>query len=608
MSDDPLIFDDPIGASGSLEESLIFQAGAGEGSFGSLMGGDASDMRLPLMYLDPMMDQVLTMFPQDNLRELYRRLRHYYTYDPVVRASCDFHTETPLSDFFCSAPASKDAEIYYNDFKDRKNLFNLFINITRDYNVLGEGFAYGNWDRENQEYSEFIQLPPEEVEVRTSYISTQRVYLLRPNREIMKTMRSINLADRAITNAIKSNNPSWAQAAMSNKAFMMDPNRLFILQREKSAYHPRGVSPLLAVVKDLMFQDFLNLFRTVFIQRHSFPLRIFKLGSEAKGFIPNRKMMHDFQVQLAKSISDPNYNLITHPFVTVESHTGHDKILPLIPYYDHVKSRIMNGLGVSEAIISGEKTPYAAGITFMRGLMNKYITFRNNLQNEAMKKIWIPLARKRGFYQPTEAEVKHKIKVSRTDKQLILPKMMWEKANLLSHQAIQQMLISMQEKGNLPAEYVYEMFGFEAEDVLYRFQREQGTRSDPIWQKVREDLATKDEEVALAILEGKDIQTILKEKIARGKAAEEGEAPKDKAKPKPVLPGKKTSLPGSTSPLPPIGEGSGRPAEIREGGPAQTSPTAVGQPKGVAPVPGERKERPGEETGAGPGGAAGGTP
>ena len=40
--------------------------------------GDA--MRTPLLFVDPLFDPILLMFPKENIKELYRRLRHYYSY------------------------------------------------------------------------------------------------------------------------------------------------------------------------------------------------------------------------------------------------------------------------------------------------------------------------------------------------------------------------------------------------------------------------------------------------------------------------------------------------------------------------------------------------
>ena len=56
-------------------------------------------IRTPLLYVDPLWDTVLLLFPEDNLKEVNKRLRHYYKYHPYVGNIIDIHSEFPLSDF-----------------------------------------------------------------------------------------------------------------------------------------------------------------------------------------------------------------------------------------------------------------------------------------------------------------------------------------------------------------------------------------------------------------------------------------------------------------------------------------------------------------------------
>lgn len=499
---------------------------AAEGGFS--VGGDQSAVRTPMLYLDPLFDQILILFPQDNLRELNRRLRHYYKYDPYIRSIIDFHTETPLSDFELRMPGCAEGEDYFNNFKNEKNLLNMLINTSRDYWLLGESFHYGNWDDVNQEFSDFVQFPPEEMEIHGAYIDPKRAYVLRPNKEISKLLRSSNPADRLVSQHLYNTAPKIADAISRNKPHLLDSNRLFVMQRTMAGYINRGVSPLLSVIKDLLYQDNLILFRNAFIQRHSYPLKIFKLGSEAKGFIPSRKMFNDFRVQLINAVNDPDFNIITHPFLDVNYYSGSDKILPLIPYFELVQKRIFAGLFVNEGVVSGEKTPYAAGVTFMRGLMNRYLTIRNNMEIEIKRKVFSPLSRIRKFYNPTPAEVSHRVKTRRDESRLLVPTFSWQKANLLSNQAIMQMVLGLREKKEIPFRFVAEMFGWELDDIIYQLKREEGTRIDPTWKDVKSKIIEKDEDLSWKLLLGDDIDEAIKAKYKEGSVAADEEEAEEK--------------------------------------------------------------------------------
>ncbi len=520
-------------------------------------GLDFNTQRVPLLYLDPLFDPILIVFPQDNIRELNRRLRHYYKYDPHIRTIIDLHTETPISDFSLRCSACPEAEEYFNDFKNRVNLLDFVLNLCRDYWLLGEAFGYGNWNDMNNEFDGFVQFPPEEIEVHSAYVSTRRIYVLRPNKEIAKLAKSKNPADQKLVDIIGLTSPMYAQALQENKPFVLDPNRLIVLQRSMAGYSNRGISPVMSVVKDLIYQDYLHLFRTSFVQRHSFPLKLFKIGSVEKGFIPPPSFYTDFRRLLSQATADPDFNIITHPFVNVEYVTGHDKILPLIPYYDHVKSRIFAGLFVSDAIISGEKTPFAAGITFMKGLMNRYLTFRNNLTNELNRKIFMNLSRQRDFYMPTTADVNHKIIIRREDR-LVVPEIYWERANLLSHQAIQQMIITLREKGEIPMQIVAEMFGWKMKDLEYMWEKEESTASDTVYRELRKKVITDSKfkvgDLGRKVLLGQNINSAIREKMKEDmmkKDTGEGEEKKPGEFALPDVSSTKPSIPSETATRPP---------------------------------------------------------
>jgi hypothetical protein len=588
-SESDLRLEAAVAAKNNREEGLLKVTAADGGFFGS---GDMGTIRIPMLYMDPMFDQILVLFPQDNIRELNRRLRHYYRYNPYIRSIIDFHTETPISDFELRCPESTEAEEYYRDYKDRVDLFEVCTQALRDYWLLGESFHFGNWDDTELEFDSFVHYPPEEVQISSAYISPQKVYALRPNKDIAKLMGSTNPSDIIIADYIRTAMPQQAHAIANNQPHILKSSQLIVMQRTMAGYIERGVSPLLSVVKDLMYEDFLNLYRTTFIQRHSYPLKLFKLGSESKGFIPSRKMFSEFRAQLVQASNDPDYNLVTHPFINIEYVTGHDKILHLIPYYELVKSRIFAGLFVSDAIVSGEKTPYASGITFMKGLMNRYLTVRNQLEREIKRKVFYHLARARKFYKPSPADIAHNVRTRRTDSNLIIPEFFWKKANLLSNQAIMTMAMTLRDKKEIPMRFVAEMMGWDLDDIIYQLKREEGTRLDPKWRKAVDDAIAKDPELAKKLILGDDIDEALKAKFKEQKDEAPPEPPKTtpaKGRGKPEEFKLPEAIGPSTMVTPP--EGGKKPAESEDKAPA--SPPEGGLP--------ERKPRPGEKEPGGEG-------
>ena len=79
----------------SMQEAA-FKRTASDVGMGFMDGGGSS--RVPLMYVDPMFDPILLMFPKENLKELNRRLRHYYSFHPIVRNLINLHSTFPFGD------------------------------------------------------------------------------------------------------------------------------------------------------------------------------------------------------------------------------------------------------------------------------------------------------------------------------------------------------------------------------------------------------------------------------------------------------------------------------------------------------------------------------
>src|SRR5512142_2744170 len=72
-------------AQNQWDQQLRVQAW-GDG-FMDLGGGFSMTQQVPLQYVDPLFDPILIVFPQDNVRELNRRLRHYYKFEPYIRST-----------------------------------------------------------------------------------------------------------------------------------------------------------------------------------------------------------------------------------------------------------------------------------------------------------------------------------------------------------------------------------------------------------------------------------------------------------------------------------------------------------------------------------------
>lgn len=488
-------YNDSLSDIASKISSAGFDKKANVESFTSSSFGNTS--KVPLLFVDPMFDPILLMFPKENIRELYRRLRHYYTYDPIVGSLIDLHSEFPISDFDIRCSDST-IEKEYGYISEKLNLPNLMVEMGRDRNLLGESLHVGNWDPYKLDWSSFNQYPPENIDIHKVYVGPGLAYFLKPDDELKKLANSPKEVDRAIFKMLPKD---FAAHIINGKPYQLDNQRVIHFARKPSGYTLRGESLLKRNLKDLLYKDKLRLLQLTFVDRHMFPIKHWKIGSKDKGWIPSRKHFQAIEDAITASMNDPDFNLITHPFVEAEFYGSKDKIENLIPHFDWVNKQIMIGLFASEAMVAGEANPYANQAVSMKLVMHRYMSYRATLQKLVMNKIFLPIAIARKYIKKSQAEVAHKVYVSKKEPEYILPEFFWRRLNLLNSTAEQEFIMRLREKGEIPFNILEDMFNISHDSILSGFTEEESTSTDPLWRDIRKKKAENDQ-VANQILEG----------------------------------------------------------------------------------------------------------
>jgi len=503
--------------------------------FGFDRAQPGATMRTPLMYVDPRFDPVLLIFPKgyrrEDLKAVNERLRHFYEYHPLVGNIIDLHAEFPLSDFELQCEDSKIQQ-FYNDFKERTGLLSFMKMLMTDYWLLGECFGYGNWDDSQKEWESFNQYPPEAIEVKQTYVLPEMaLYYLYPDTDqgLSDIMSSSDPADQKIVEFMQLKYPGFVQSVKEKKGFLLDSSRVIHFARKPTKYAPRGVSIVKRAVSDLLLEVKLRLLEFTFADRHMYPIKLWKLGSETLGWIPSNKHLEKFQSLLAQATNDPDFNIIYHFGVTPDFVGTKDKIANLDPYFEKIWKRVMVALFSSENLVHGETSSYASGAVSLKLLMNRYMIIRAELEKIIKRKIFLPLAVKRGF--------------KRADGTWILPDYIWQKVNLMSNTSMQQFVMSLREKKDIPFGLVCDIFGWDKRILEKQLKEEEGTIFDPDFKRARDTMLSKPE-VQLDILKGKKLEDIMKilEKLEEKEEPVKEKAPEEKQpelfKPEEIVPPK----------------------------------------------------------------------
>jgi methyl coenzyme M reductase subunit D len=529
---------------------------------GDIWGTGSDTMRLPLTYVDPLFDPVLVLFPKENIRELNRRLRHYYNYHPVVGTVIDTHVEFSLCDFelSCSDPA---IEKEYNDLKDRTSLHEFLMQLGRDYFLVGEAIGYGDWDDTDLTWKSFVQYPPENIEVFKTYVGPGVVYALKPDEELKRVLSSPKATDRAVAKLIPDD---LKESILKGKPYILNNNNLIVLSRKPAAYIARGSSLVTRVLKYLLLEEKLLLLLFTYIDTSMFPIKLVKVGDAGKGIIPSKRQIEEIRRLLMQAQSDPSFTVVTHPFVNIDFPTPVGKFENPINLLEFVYKRILVGLMASDEFLKGSVSPYASATVSTRLVMMRYLAFRKRVENVVLNKVFKPIAVARGY--------------SDKNGNLILPVFKWKQRNLLNEQAERELLMRLRDKQEIPFKLLCEVFNLDYEQVRKDLENEQSTVFDIVYKEaIREK--SKDKGIMNEVIKGVPVPEAVKKGAELGERVTKPGRPSVleelKAPPYIPTPTGKTAIPPRAEPL--------------EKG-TETKPVGVEKPETKPETPTETKTSP----------------
>lgn len=482
--------------------------------------------RTPLNYQDPLYDSQLVMFPEYNLEEANKRYRHFYKFNPILGSCVDIHATFPLSDFELQAEDDEIKEYYNFLSRDKYNILAMSEYALRDKALLGEAFFIGNWDDDNFEWKEWVQYPPEFINITNIPGSSQKVFTVKPDPEIERISKENTEASSILQKILSEINPEYYEAAMNKENYNIPETRLIYVSNKTDGYTKRGFPLTKRALADLLYETNIRTLQHTFVQRHLFPIKVFKLGSKELGWVPSKKHFENFKKLLVQAASDPDFNLIYHFGLEVEYIGTKDKIENLIPHFEFVAKRIMNAFFVNDTLINGETPGYAGQTANMKMLMHRFNTAREDLQREYRNKIFFPIAKKQEFVKQTSGEIQKAVKVKSKNfsyKKYILPEFLWRRQNLLNNTQEQQFLMNLYNSDDIPFSIVADMFGLDTKMIKQYRKKDQGTYSNKITREIIDQTVKEDPSLSLKYISGEDPIEIMKEKMKANKKLEEQE-------------------------------------------------------------------------------------
>lgn len=443
--------------------------------------GVADVSRTNTNFADPAyFDPLLFFIQHRDRRELNFRLRHAYEYEPVVGNLIDLHRTMPLSDYRLVC-RDKTIESEFHSFAEQAELLTLSSYILGDYFLLGEAVLWKVWDDYNKTWKTITLLPPEKIELRKTYLTKTPLMLLHVDSDLKRLVQSADPVDQEIT---KQMDPSLVEKIRTKDRIALPPHQAVHFANKTSESDLRGTSILKRGLYALLLKYKLRMLHSTYIDRGTFPLKIFKVGHPESKWVPSRSHFDALRNMLAAAANDPDFNIIYHYGLNVEYHGAKDKWENLLPHYDWCDKEIMTALFGNDALMQSKGTTFSNANVSVRVLMSRYQTIRSQLELVWKNHIFRQMAEARGYWLPDRTGNTGDLPTRQKNGKLYyldIPNFKWAKLNLLDDTAQKQFLVRMREKLEIPHKTICEVFDLDAEEIRQQLRDEQGTEVDPVW-------------------------------------------------------------------------------------------------------------------------------
>lgn len=459
-----------------------------------------------------------------NLRERRAWYRHFYNSNEFVGQAIDLHSTLPLSKIRLEKPKCKNEDLaqyvydFFVDMSDDLKLFRTLLDISHDFNLLGNCFAFAedhepykikideNTDEETEKekvnelkklgkirsdklYKDFgivdkdpnylgwrklLILPPDQVRIKKIPLSDESLIEFIPDPE---TKKSILQARQGLypgiyfqTEKIPFNPPEIPDKLVKqleeNGSIPLDTDPysgsyVYHLARKKSQYETLGVSILERCINTLLYQDKIRQAQTSIASRHMTPIRI------VWGDRLSENQVDELREQVDLALVDPDFSIVANYEIHWDEMGSNGRLLELSGEYEHIENSLFAGLGVTREILTGEGT-YTGNRITLEIMNTQYLLFRELLQDYVENYLFKPVAKKKGFVE--------KDKYGR--EKLVYPKLSFTRLAIRDNDAFFDQVFQLYNKGSVSIDVILDMLNIDADTTSKKIKADLFTVDD----------------------------------------------------------------------------------------------------------------------------------
>jgi len=408
-----------------------------------------------------------------NYKELMKWRRYFYHNEPIVTSACELHAQFPLSTFY----VTHEDEVIKQDFEklvEDLELFDFLLEMLLEYNVAGEANPYGFFDNDEDPHvwTKFILLEPSQLEVKWAPLvggKRDEVVFLEFSKEIKEIIN--NGPNHKVTGKLYNLLPPDVITRCKNgEKLPLNSIQVSRIKRTGNYFQIRGTSIIDRCFKWLMLRDKLRSAQYAIADRHVTPAEFYLLGEP--GQPATQEEIDNFRDILLSQWSSPNKAIVYHHAVRIQWEGASGRILPLQPEFEYIDKQLCIALLINEGIVTAERQPYASTSVALDVMIQRYLTIRKRIEKWVEHQVFAPICKLNKIYKRTSAELEHRIKFQKSDEDLWLPHVKWDKEDLRNDMNKINLLIGLVDKGWIPKSMVLPLLNIDPNQAMKELKKE----------------------------------------------------------------------------------------------------------------------------------------
>lgn len=375
------------------------------------------------MYNDFTSSLLEIFLPKSDERTLNELYREIYIYDSVCGPAVDLISTLPFSEFTLSGVDDKSVLRIFEESIDQLKPSTLLPHVTVSYLVLGKVIGSLIFNESKGIFTDLVIHDPDQCILTAIPLRGYDPKIdLKPSREFAKFLRSTDPRDKE---ALKEISHDLLTKMLKGSKIPLDPISTLFLPRAP-VVNPFGMSIYTRILPIWLIEKALMRGTIIGAWRRQRPILHVTAGTDE--WDPSPDQLQELAQLFISADLDPQGAVVAtkQGVETSETRSGAD-FWKVSDDWDVTSNTKMRAMGINEAFLSGEASYNTAEVALSVFIENLR-SYREFITRKVFyEKVFYLLAKFHKIYKRKAVETTHRVRLSASDSDLMLPEIAWHK-------------------------------------------------------------------------------------------------------------------------------------------------------------------------------------